>query len=69
MKAELLRRLMANKPLLIGLAVVAILLLVLAVWLAFGLIGIVSQTGVKGLLDKLDIPGLLKKLWEGAAKG
>lgn len=69
MKAEMLRKLMANKPLLIGLGVGALLLLVLAAWLAVVLIGAVSQTGLKGVAEMFDVQGILKRLWEGAPKG
>jgi hypothetical protein len=69
LKTDMFRKLLANKPLVIGLAAVAVILLGLALWLLVALLGMVNDQGVKGLLEKFDIPGLLKRLWEGAGKG
>lgn len=69
MPHELLGKLFANKALLVGLGVAALLMAALAAWVVVTLIGAVSRDGIKGLLDSFDLPGILRRIWEGTAKG
>jgi hypothetical protein len=65
MPTELLNKLMANKGLLVVLGLAALLIAALAAWVAVTLIGAVSRDGIKGVLDGFDVPGILRRIWEG----